>query len=196
MIVREIRQHEYPDADFSEERENTFFLSASQEVRLHCRYNGTQRRTYVNERDYLKLPLKQQAAFQANALNPRCFYCAATDAVLHAPTAPAAQAAKKSIATKLSETPGKSPRRRGGAKNTGGGRGFNWDSELGEFIVMELTNLDGYTPKETACGVKVFGEAAGRYLDKHELRTLRRRLEMDRGDDAVRSTSCIKLRVA
>jgi hypothetical protein len=195
MIVREIRQHEYPDADFGAERENTFFLSSSQEVRLRCRYNSTQRRTYVNERDYLKLALKQQAAFQANALNPRCFYCGA-DAVVHAPVAPTAKAARKSMVEKLAETPGKSPRRRGGAKTKGGGRGFNWDSELGEFIVMELTNLDGYTLKETACGVKVFGVAAGRYLDKHELRTLRRQLELDRGDEAVRSASCIRLRVA
>jgi len=198
MITREIRQHEFADADFGEERENTFFLSTGQEVRLRCRYNSTQQRTYISERDYLKLALKQQAAFQANTLNPRCFYCAPADAVLHAPAAPATTAAKKSVSQKLAESPSK-PRRPRRKPKPGGGRGFNWDSDLGEFIFDELSNLEGYRVVETPQCLKVIDEATGCRLDQHQLRALRTKLGLDRGVPVPtrgRRSSSIRLRVA
>jgi DNA adenine methylase len=194
VIVREIKQHEYPDADFEGERENIFFLSTGQEVRLHCRHNRTQRRTYISEMDYRKLPVRQQATFQTNTLNPNYFYCADADAVLHAPAAPAATAAKKPTAQKLAASPSKPSRRRKASKN-GGGRGFNWDSDLGGFIVDELSNLEGYRIVETKHCLKVVDEATGLYLDQHQLRTLRSKLGLDRGvaPSRVRQSSNIRI---
>ena len=198
MITREIKQHELADADFAEERENTFFLPPGQEVLLHCRFNRTQRRTYVSERDYRRLPVKQQAAFQANPLNPRCFYADTADAVLHAPAAPATTAAKKSVSQKLAESPSK-PRRPRRKPKPGGGRGFNWDSDLGEFIFDELSNLEGYRVVETPQCLKVIDEATGCRLDQHQLRALRTKLGLDRGVPVPtrgRRSNSIRLRVA
>jgi len=194
MITREIKQHELADADFAEERENTFFLPPGQEVLLHCRFNRTQRRTYVSERDYRRLPVKQQAAFQANPLNPRCFYADTADAVLHAPAAPAT-AARKSTARRLAASPSK-PR---GTGSRGLGRPFSLESETAQFAVDELEHLDGYKVELTPNGVRVFNTSTGDRMDRASVLALKTKLDLDRGiavPAGGRRSSSIRLRVA
>jgi len=187
MIVREIKQHELRDQDFTEERHNTFFLSELQEVKLRTRENTTQHRTYVSEQDYVRLSPKQQAAYGANGLNPKLFYCAG-EGVAHAPTTRAAKAAK--AATK------KARRHYSGSRVGIGGRPFSWESEVGEFIVMELSSHSDYLVKQTGSGVQAYERRTNRRMDKDSLLALRSKFELERGDKAaacVRSTNSIKL---
>ena len=187
MIVREIKQHELRDQDFTEERHNTFFLSELQEVKLRTRENTTQHRTYVSEQDYFRLSPKQQAAYGANGLNPKLFYCAGKG-VAHAPTTRAAKAAK--AATK------KARRHYSGSRVGIGGRPFSWESEVGEFIVMELSSHSDYLVKQTGSGVQAYERRTNRRMDKDSLLALRSKFELERGDAGaacVRTTNAVKL---
>jgi len=173
MIVREIKQHELRDQDFSEERHNTFFLSELQEVKLRTRENTTQHRTYVSEQDYVRLSPKQQAAYGANGLNPKLFYCAG-EGVAHAPTTRAAKAAK--AATK------KVRRHCSGSRVGNAGRPFSWESDVGEFIVMELSSHSDYVVKQMDSGVQAYDRRTNRRMDKDSLLALRSKFELERGD--------------
>jgi len=176
MLVREIHQSTLRDEDFGPEWENVFFLSPSRsEVKLRCRRNSVQRKTYVSEADFLRLQMKDQLEFQENRANPRSFYCDASTAAHPAPRASRPKTRKRK--TVADRAIGQSGRL--------WGRGFSIEKELGEWAYLELSDHPEFGIKEVPSGVIPYHRATGRRLDRDSLLALREKLESERSAVAI-----------